>query len=289
MDLLIVIVLYNCDFNNSQTLNTLLIGETVQDNIKLIIYDNSLNPQRINFESEISFEYVHDPRNKGLATAYNYALRDSVLNNAKWILLLDQDSSLPSDFLKCLLKSVRNFSFDESVTAIVPRIFQKSTPISPAKTFYGGIMRPIKIRSEGIFNSKIFAIGSCSTLRVSFLKLINGFNEKFWLDGLDRWLYNTIELHGKSVYVFNSVVQHQLSIIDFDSLKNPNRYLNIMEYETLFMRTYKSNFENYIYFLRLINRGIYLFIFTKDKIYSKLTFKHLQGLFLIKIHKSTKN
>jgi GT2 family glycosyltransferase len=280
MDLLIVVVLYNCEFNNSQTLNTLLSGEAVKNNIKLIIYDNSFNPQRINFKSEIPFEYFHDPRNKGLATAYNYALRDSFLNNAEWLLLLDQDSSLPSDYLKCLLKRIRKFSFDESVTAIVPRIFQKTTPISPAKTFYGGIMRPIKIPHERIFNSKIFAIGSCSTLRVSFLKSINGFNEKFWLDGLDRWLYNTIELHGKSVYVFNSVVQHQLSIIDFDSLKNPNRYSNIMEYETIFMGSYKSKFENYIYYLRLINRGIYLWIFTKDKIYSKLTFKHLLELIL---------
>ena len=196
------------------------------------------------------------------------------------LLLLDQDSSLPSDYLTSLLERIRKVSPNESVVAIAPRIFQKTTPISPAKTFYGGIMRPIKFSHEGIFNSKIFAIGSCSTIRVSFLQMINGFNEKFWLDSLDRWLYHTIEMHGKFVYVFNSVVQHQLSIIDFDRLQNPNRYSNIMEYETLFMRSYKTEIENYIYYLRLINRGIYLWIFTKDKAYSKLTFKHLLGLIL---------
>jgi hypothetical protein len=107
------------------------------------------------------------------------------------------------------------------------------------------------------------------------LQAIGGFNEVFWLDCLDRWLFLTIDNMGGKVYVSDSIIEHEVSVMNFDKHMNEKRYHNILKYETLFMKSYKSRMENYVFFSRLIKRAACLFFTASDKKYSLMVLRHL--------------
>lgn len=286
MQLLSIIVLYNCKLEDSKTLISLVNNyhenPLAFEKFKLIIYDNSLNYQSINITIPFQFEYIHDPSNKGLAAAYNYALNDAINESIGWLLLMDQDSCVPRDFIDTLMLNIAEIQNTNSVIAVVPKVRSKNKFISPARVFFGGARRPINMRHRGVYKYSVHPIGSGSVIRVSFLQNIEGFNELFWMDSLDRWLFHTIETMGGQVFVSDSIIDHELSTMDFDKFVSKTRYFNIMKYETIFMTTYKSRMEIYIYYLRLLKRCIYLFFTVSNKIYSKMTFQHLLSLFILR-------
>jgi GT2 family glycosyltransferase len=159
----------------------------------------------------------------------------------------------------------------------------KKTIFSPTKVFFGGIVRTIDMRHRGICAfQNVFAIGSGCVIKVSFLQKIGGFNEVFWMDCLDRWLFLTINNMGGKVYVTDSIIDHEVSVMNYDKLMTEERYLNILNAETLFMKSYGSKIENYIFYSRLIKRAVYQLFTVSDKKYSLMTLRHLLSI----IHES---
>lgn len=282
MRLCIVIVLYNCKISNSKTILSLINNfhenPKIFANVRVIIYDNSLICQDIEIVIPFLFTYFHDPSNKGLAAAYNYALNEAIIDSCSWLLLFDQDSQVAKDFIQRLIIDIATIQDVNSVKAVVPIVRHGDCFFSPSKVLFGGMLRPINMKFRGIYESKIFAIGSGSVIRVSFLTRIDGFNKIFWMDSLDRWLFHTIETSGGKVFVSDSIIDHELSVMDYNKLMNINRYSNIMKYESLFMRDYKTKTENYYYYLRLLKRSILLFFTATNRVYSKMTFLHLIDL-----------
>lgn len=282
MTILAIVVIFNCKIEESKTVISLLQAyknsPEVFKSFKLIIYDNSLDKQSISLDMPFEYQYVHDPNNKGLATAYNYALRTAIASNYDWLLLLDQDSYLPKDYIYNLTNIPSSIKMDDIVVAIVPKVYYNNRFFSPTKVLYGGTYRAINIKHKGICNFQITTIGSGVMLKTSFLQKIGGFNELYWLDLLDHWLFNTIHSLGKKVYVTDSIIEHELSVRNYDKFMNENRYNNILKYETMFTKFSKSRGENYVYLLRLLKRSLVLFLSVKNKKYSKMTFKHLISL-----------
>jgi GT2 family glycosyltransferase len=279
MEIVAIVVLYNCNIEKSQTIISLLNNyknnKNYFNNFSLIIYDNGEFNQKSKIIIPFQYEYVHDSTNRGLAVAYNYSLKNFKTENNSWLFLLDQDSTLPIDFIYKLKLDLKIVQYNSEVVAVVPKMHHGNYFFSPSKILYGGTMRPIDMTHSGIYKNNIFAIGSGSVIRYTFLKSINGFNEFFWIDSLDRWLYHIINKMGKSVFVSNIILEHELSIMNYGLLLNKKRYINIMKYETYFMFFYKSKTENFIYYLRLIKRTIYLFFKEKNKIFAYLTLNHL--------------
>ena len=289
-----ILVIYNRKIEETKTFNSLLQNYAKSPkafrNFKLLIYDNSLIEQKMQITIPFEYHYVHDLNNKGLAVAYNYALNEAILASYSWLLLLDQDSYLPEDFIYNLLYDLSTIEKDNTVIALVPKMHYKNTFFSPSKDLFGGILRPIDMRHKGICPFKVFAIGSGSVIKVSFLQGIGGFNELFWLDSLDRWLFFTINNMGGKVYVTDSIIEHELSVMNYDKFMNEQRYYNILKYEALFMKSFKSKAENYVYYLRLIKRFFYLFFTVNNKKYSSMTLRHLMGIILpYKNNKINKN
>ena len=284
MNLLAVLVIYNCKIEEAKTLTSLLRNYEKSPrafrNFRLIIYDNSLLEHAIH--SKIPFEhlYVHD-RNNSLSVAYNYALYEAIKTSCDWLLMLDQDSSLPEDFIDNLSCDLSTIHEDTTVTAVVPKMCFQNVIFSPTTILFGGIVRAIDIRHKGICMFKnACAIGSGSVINVSFLQKVGGFNEMFRMDCLDRWLFYTINKMGGKVYVTDSIIEHELSVMNYDKYMNKERYLNILNAETLFMKSYGSQIENYIFYLRLIKRTVYQFLNVSDKKYSKMTICHLMRIIM---------
>lgn len=280
-----VVVVYNCELNETKTLKSLLRNFAIDphgfSHFKLTIYDNSASAQTENLDIPFAYEYFHDPRNEGLAVAYNYAFKNSVDRGDQWLLLLDQDSVLPETFMANLFRDLQLVTGQDSIAAVVPKMRYLDKIFSPTRVFYGGIVRAIDPRHTGVYEHKnAFAIGSGSVIRISFLRQIRGFNEIFWMDCLDRWLFFMIGKMGRKVYVTASVIEHELSVMDFDKFMNIGRYRNILKYETIFMTMYASKVENLIFYVRLIKRAAYLFFAVSDRQYAALVLRHLMNITL---------
>jgi len=149
---------------------------------------------------------------------------------------------------------------------------------SPCKVLYGGILRPIGKQDLGILNRETYANGSGSVVRVNFFLEIGGFSKEFWLDSLDRWIYHVIHQAKGDVLVLDIELEHELSAMDFDKYVSEQRYRNVLKYEALFLRKYKSTLENIVYYLRLLLRVVRYYFNKRNKQYSKITLDHLTGL-----------
>ena len=61
---------------------------------------NSPRAQHINTYDGLIINYLHDPENSGVSRAYNVGALHAKKNQRQWILLLDQDTTLPDTFLE---------------------------------------------------------------------------------------------------------------------------------------------------------------------------------------------
>jgi GT2 family glycosyltransferase len=278
----VVIVLYNCKLSKSHTVNSLLriYPEKIHKkfDVRVLVYDNGLNETQDNPPIHEGFEYLSAAENRGLTGAYNYAIKRASEQSADWILLLDQDTKLPVDYFDQLHNAVSEHCDNPKIVAVVPKMHYENVFFSPAKVLYAGIMRPVERDYLGIYPREIFAIGSCSLIKVNFIKSIGGFSDKYWLDSQDRWLYHKIHSFKKEVLITGIVVEHELSVMDFDKFVTESRYENILKYEVLFMREHCSFFENIIFALRLAFRSVKLVFIAKNKNYSLITAKQFLGL-----------
>jgi len=278
----IVVVLYNCHIRKSKTINSLINSykkfhvKNPKNKIDLIIYDNSKKKSVYqNLKKLINTNYIHDRKNSGLSKAYNYALNYCIKNKSEWLILFDQDSTLPLNYFDQLYYEIKKSS--NSCVAIVPKVLSNKSMLSPCKVFFGGILRPLSENYYGKNKKEVFAIGSGATILVTYLKEINGFNELFWMDSLDRWLFHTIEKDNYNIWISNIKIKHELSITNYDKYISCERYSNIMKYESIFIRNYRGKFEFYFYKIRLLKRFFFLLSSVKNKNFAYMTFNHLIG------------
>lgn len=245
---------------------------------KLVIYDNGPEAQPHREAWPFPSEYVHDATNPGVARAYNHAARIARDEGYEFLLLLDHDSAFGEEYLGRLADALDAHQGAEDIVAFAPRMYHGDRLFSPSRVLWGGIHRPIPEAHVGVYHGDIMAIGSCTVVRRSFIDALGGFNELFWLDCLDRWLFHMIRASGKQVYVLDVAVHHELSIFDFDRLMNEQRYRNQLKYETLFMRTYRTPAENLVFRLRLLKRALKLLVSASNPRYFGITLKHLLTL-----------
>jgi GT2 family glycosyltransferase len=242
MKVTIVVVLYKLKPEESKTFQTLkpIMNSTISPfkDIELIIYDNSptkhdFTPPRI---EGIHITYYHDPRNLGIASAYNYAWSAAKENNSQWLLLLDHDTELTQEYFNSILTIE---DVPENVAAVVPKINSENTMISPV---YSHSLRPLKEErpSPGVQDQPVMAINSGALISVPFLNEINGFNEDFPLDYLDHWLFYKIYEKGRKVYLIDVELEHELSVLDYTRV-SLQRYQSILNSEVNFYQNFKTD------------------------------------------------
>jgi glycosyltransferase involved in cell wall biosynthesis len=282
MMILAIMVVYNQDILSSTTFQSLMGALAKHDSegaLSLMVYDNSPASQNLEcFTSPVSITYVHDPTNAGLAKAYNHALDVAVSDGFEWLLLLDQDSTLPEDFTVKLINTAEMIKADENLVAIVPRVKCLGETVSPSVVKFGGCFRPVDASIMGTSHPQVTSINSGTMLRTTFMKTVGGFNTVFRLDYLDHWVFSTIYSNSKSVYISESVVDHELSIMDYDRLMNLERYESILNAEVLFLDMCRPKYEKYTYMARLINRIKDQAIDRNKRKYLKTTWRALKRI-----------
>lgn len=253
----LVVVLYKSRLENSETIKSL--NHYFKEFLEVYVYDNS--PLKQYQQNQFSYgllnvNYVHNGSNPGLSYAYNSALKEAKDNGKKWMLLLDQDTTLTSNYFDELLTVTRKDLAIDTV-AIIPRVISNKDgrKISPSIMTIGGLSRPKEI-NPGIIRKKISGINSGTVLYVPFLNTINGFSSDYTLDMLDHWYFREIFIRQKSLYLLNSHIIQDLSVYgNFEDNMSISRYKQLLSAESNFIKN--EGFLNILIFkLRLIFRLI---------------------------------
>lgn len=265
----IIIVLYRCTLEESRAFNTLqeqLKG--VDMDYELIIFNND-NRQQID---DSRYVVVNSEENKKLAYAYNFALKRAVENGYKWLLLLDQDTSVPKGYFNRLQDFLKS-GYPEKLAAVVPVLKSGDVVLSPKVV--SSRMRIESKAKPNEYGRWITAINSMSLMNVGFFNSIGGFSSKYELDMLDRWSYNQIMKLNRLVYVLDVNSNHELSFLDFEKNVTPERYSDFMKMENRFSTDEMDLFYLVFYKVKLFFKSLKQLVKYQNKEYSRITFSYI--------------
>jgi GT2 family glycosyltransferase len=230
VSIFVVIVLYKTAPSQSATYRMLLESiATVTSHIRVevLLYDNTPGVPPGALPDGV--HYVASPANSGLSTAYNVATEWAARKHYTWLLTLDQDTSLPHDFLTRLSVIAAEQQRNHAIAAIVPQLSAGEKLLSPWHTVWIS-PRYFPRSYNGLPKQPVYAFNSASLVRVEALQKIGGYSPLFWLDNSDTYLYRRLEVAGLRVFVAGSIpLQHDLSMMSIKSKMSLQRYRDSLE------------------------------------------------------------
>lgn len=192
-----VIVTYNPDIELLHSNLDALLQQTNH----ILVYDNgSTNQNKLEemLEEYPSVKFIENNDNLGLPVCYNKAMTYGIRGGYGWILILDQDTVLPKDYL---VKAQKYFC-NEQIAIICP-VFWDINAYSK-EAFEKNIPK-----GETLFVKQ--CISSGSLVRISCLKELGGFDEAMFIDYVDYDYCRTVIDNGLSILQINScIMQHQI-------------------------------------------------------------------------------
>jgi GT2 family glycosyltransferase len=233
-----VIVLYRMTPEESPALRSLLEARAEisasEADISIVLWDNSPSRQSERPLPE-NVAYYHDPSNPGLASAYNQALEIAAENGSQWLITLDQDTTLPRDYLLRMASAASVCACHPDVGAIVPQIAFGRKRLSPHRFVLGAIPQWYRTGFRGAPDEPVFAMNSGAMLRVDVLRQIGGYDLRFPLDHSDFVMLHKLHEHGKRVYAEGNIqLHHEFSMMDMNRLVSEQRYRSGLLTETAF-------------------------------------------------------
>lgn len=243
MQILIVVVRYKTPVAESVTLRslsaTLAANPKLKENCEVLLWDNSpiaLDNPNLPFP----FLYRHSERNRGVSGAYNGALEQAEASGCPWLLLLDQDTSLPEGFLERMLGYSRELETDKRIATVVPFVQSNGMLVSPRR--FGQWVRNHQIERSvsGPFREDAYAVNSGTLMRTESLRGVGGYSELFWLDLSDAYIFHMLHLQGKWMYIAGDLeVPHSIATLDFNANMSVARYRSFLAAESLYTEQFR--------------------------------------------------
>lgn len=269
--IVIVIVLYKTNLENCSSYNTFCKSNRyLSIEWKLVLFNNSND---CNIKSDIATKVVNSSNNEMLNGAYNYALKYATDNNSRWLLLMDQDTEITDDYFIKLSEILKNQELEENTVAIIPSLKVSYKTISPHRISFFNSFRS-SISNTGYITGHITAFNSLSLIEVKFLNSLGGFSSSFPLDMLDYWLFLQIFKQKKKIYLLDTVVNHSLSITDFEKNMTIERYKQLLSSEYLYILEFNL-IHRLAYKTKLIYRSLKQFMIFSNKNFAKITFQNI--------------
>ncbi|KRM20958.1 glycosyltransferase [Latilactobacillus graminis] len=236
--LVVVIVTYRRSFTDTPSAD-LLLKYARNNQLTLVIYDNEKVGAKIIGKNIIN---IQNNSNKGLVKGYNVALEAAIDKGIQWLLLLDHDTKLSTDYFDELFAKLDS---KQPAKAILPTIISNEVTVSPLESDKYISLRTSQVLQPGQFNGQLMAINSGSTLSVEALQSIGGFNEAFPLDFLDHWLFWRLNQIAQPYLLLETQLKHSLSVQTPNTMST-TRYASILAGETLYYSQYNiEEFKNY--------------------------------------------
>ena len=224
---------------------------------RLIVYDNSPTSIAKPTYSHPLIHYKHNSENGGTRCAYEYALEEALRTGQEWILLLDQDTSLPDNFISSLIHSRGIYDINQ-VDVLLPRVEDQGRRISPTRINAFGSIVPL---TDDVLNaeagcSSITGIASGSLIRTLAFSQVPKIPSELWLDFVDHWLFHQLNLRGAKFSFVDVTLQHGLSILNMSNVSR-QRLFSILDGERIFLASL-GKIAKLIFPLRLLLRFVRL-------------------------------
>jgi glycosyltransferase involved in cell wall biosynthesis len=249
-EFLFVVVLYEMSMSQSLTVRSLSqrCARFRQQGIHLLVIDNTpgVKPESSAVDGET--EYISFGENRGLTNAYQTAFLMAKAKNFRFLVLFDQDSDVNDDFIGALDGMANDYG--SSIAIWCPEVICGETPISPYSLNSFGWPNFYPRRES----KWLYGINSFSVVNVRFVQAIGGFEQFYWLDCLDTWLYEQAHKSNWSVRRLSASVKHDLSLVS--GRTTPSRMRNIAFYESSLALELWSGGRILGTVLRLALRGI---------------------------------
>jgi GT2 family glycosyltransferase len=257
--MLAVIVLYKMQPNESAAFKTLQAAtsslQSGQAEIKILLYDNTPGGQAAGVLPD-GVQYKANPENGALSAACNYALEVAHKEGFEWLLTLNQDTTLPNDFLCKLCDAAMFVAPMHDVAGIVPSIKSNGRVVSPFTLMkYWTFMGHFPDGFIGIPSKDVYAANSASMIKVSALKAIGGFDPRFPLDLIDFDVNYRLHRQNLRFLVAGNIhVGLELSTDDLKRRSSPGRYEDYLRAEEGFCDEYLGTIVSIVVVLKLIYR-----------------------------------
>ena len=247
--LFVVLVLYKRSPEQSEAFTSLrdvlAMWPAARERVECLIYDNSPEEHVV---PAVSFRcgYASDVMNRGLALAYNVALERATVAGATWLLLLDHDTLLTREYLEEVLSAIDNVGADHRVTAIVPKLVQAGTVLSPQWPVPSSRKQsePVPLDFAGMSKKPLQVFSSGAVLRVADLAGIGGFDESFSHECLDHATFRALQERGGQVLVLHACLPHELSLsAGWGDPGFQHRFWSFMEAEHRYKRRFAKGSE----------------------------------------------
>ena len=217
MDLsfLAVIVVYGSKPAETPSLRSLARCRLDGCTLRTIVWDNSLLPDEVDWSVlGLCGEYVSTPANLGLSTIYNRVIA-SHLRQGEYLLLLDQDTALPDDYL---LKAQAAITAHPDIGLFLPMVRANGRWASPV-TYMCGWGRQWTRRQVGeIASSRICAINSGMIISDAYLLgSLPAYDERLRFYGTDTQFMLDYMESRRSLCMMDTVIDHDLSFFSAPS------------------------------------------------------------------------
>jgi rhamnosyltransferase len=201
---LIVVVIYKTDLKHVLA----NLAPILSYNPVVYLYDNSPQPQDAR---SLGVIYHHDPLNSGVSKAYNKASAHASRLEKKWMLLLDQDTQIPSTLFNSFAEAIALYT---DVPIFCPVMTDTHGIVSPYKLIWGKSFRQKNIPA-GIHDlNKWVMINSGTLIQTECFKKSGGFDERFPLDFSDVVFFNRLRSSCSQFVVVRESCRHSLSSSD---------------------------------------------------------------------------
>jgi GT2 family glycosyltransferase len=220
--LAVVIVVYNAKLETSESFRSVEGMRRKGTTIDLIVYDNSLTPQQPIETPGLRITYFHDPENSGVSKAYNVAAAHATALRKKWILLLDQDTTMPSDILEAYHREIGRHP---ELSLFVPVLkLQNGKIFSPCSyRFKRGFY--LKTIAAGIHSlNKLAPVNSGMLVKLEAFHEVGGYNEKVKLDFSDFQFIERFRKVYKIFYVMDIICEQDFSDDEISFSTQANRF-----------------------------------------------------------------
>ncbi|AFL90564.1 putative glycosyltransferase [Terriglobus roseus DSM 18391] len=272
--ILVVIVRYRVPVSESATIQSLTrafaADPSLHDRYTTLLWDNSAEPLT---DPPAGMLYRHDPANSGITGAFNASAAYAEQHGFPWILLLDQDSDLPPNFLHDMAEVANHVHNIPEVAAIAPSIYAQGFPASPHRVLRNRHV-PYPAGESGIASGEATAINSGSMLRVKDLLAVGGYSAAFQQEYSDWYIFHQLHRAGKKLWrAANIRVDHVMTVMDYDNLLSVKRYGELLAAEEAFNDLYRSSLEGSLQTLRLLLRAAKQRLRLKNPEFSHVTLR----------------
>ncbi len=207
--ILALIVVYGMNPDRSTSLQTLLSNTSPGDNLTILVWDNSPSPSMdaARFMAN-GMQYISTPENLGLSTIYNRVIKGHLADNS-YLLLLDQDSELPTNFLN---ECVTAIEAEPDIDLFLPMVRANGAWRSPLTYILGWGRNWSSPRKGRIPSRGVCAINSGMLISAHYLLGdFPGYDERLRFYGTDTQFMLEYMKRRPELAVLDTTIEHDLS------------------------------------------------------------------------------